>query len=54
MLRDSKTAQHGQGWLISFAVLLLAAAIAVVAYTVIQSKKTLSQPRSLLHKKAFI
>lgn len=39
MHRDSITAQRGQGWLVSFAVLILVAAIAAVAFTVINSEK---------------
>jgi len=40
MQRDFITAQHGQGWLISFAVLILVGAIGAVAYTVINSSES--------------
>ena len=39
MQRDSMTAQQGQGWLVSFSVLVLIGALGTVAYTVISSKK---------------
>ncbi|PID45734.1 MAG: hypothetical protein CSB47_07250 [Proteobacteria bacterium] len=49
MLRDSVAAQRGQGWLIGFAALVLIAAVAAVAYTVIYSErnKQLPEPASL-------
>lgn len=37
MQRESLAAQRGQGWLVSFAALIVLAAIAVVAYTIMSS-----------------
>lgn len=42
MQRQIKTAQQGQGWLISFAVLILLVAVGTVLYTI--SKNTLEKP----------
>jgi len=44
MQRQIKTAQQGQGWLISFAVLILLVAVGTVLYTI--SKSTLSKPKA--------
>lgn len=43
MQRDSITAQRGQGWLVSFAVLILIGAVGSVAYTVMNSDKKTSE-----------
>jgi len=44
MQRQFKTAQQGQGWLVSFAALILVIAIGTVIYTI--SKSTINQPEA--------